>query len=142
MLACSDDTVATHPNMDSLIIEGTSSNLFFVMRGHLFTPIIDTCGVQGTMRQAVIALANEIGVVVEEGHYALRQLKNASEVFFTNSVFGILPVASISINDVLQWDFSMQGYMQDGLSAPKQNVTAQLAVTINKKLNRPEILTS
>ena len=139
MLACSDKPSAissgTPLNMDSLMIEGTSSNLFFVINGRLLTPKIDTCGVLGTIRQAVIVLAKQLGIEVEEDHYVLSELGNASEVFFTNSLFGILPVAAITVSDDLQWRFGLQEGLQDDLQI--RNISSTLAITINKALNRP-----
>lgn len=136
MLACADNPLKnplTEPfEMDSLLIEGTSSNLFFVINGRLFTPAIDTCGVQGTIRQQIFALAKHMGIVIEESHYPLSELKNAAEVFFTNSIFGVLPVASITVGEGLQWHYSL-GYAQ-------QKIAPRLAKIINKELNRPETL--
>lgn len=139
MLACSDkpSDISTNIslNMNSLMIEGTSSNLFFVINDRLLTPKIDTCGVLGTIRQAVIVLAKQLGIEVEENHYALSELGNASEVFFTNSLFGILPVAAITVSDDLQWCYGLQDSLQNGLH--ERNISSTLAMTINKALNRP-----
>ena len=131
MLACSDNSADTF-NRDSLLIEGTSSNLFFVNNGRLLTPAIDTCGVQGTIRQLIFSLAKQLGIVIQESHYALSELENASEVFFTNSIFGLLPVASITVSEELQWCYSLG----DG----QQKIAPRLAKIINKELNRPETL--
>lgn len=107
--------------LDSLVIEGISSNLFFVLDGLLCTAKIDNCGVQGTMREAVISLASK----VQEGHYSLQQLSRATEVFFTNSIYGILPVASITVNDSLQWCYT------------ERLISSQLAAILNKELKHP-----
>ena len=133
MLACSDKPLTHTISMDSLIIEGTSSNLFFVNNGCLLTPVIDTCGVQGTIRQAVLALAEQKGIPTEENHFVLGDLKNASEVFFTNSIFGILPVASITVSNDVEWYFDLQ----NAAGKSQHNLSSPLAMTINKALNRP-----
>ena len=112
--------------LDSLVIEGISSNLFFVLNGLLCTPKIDNCGVLGTMREAVISLApTSLTLKVQEGHYALQQLSRATEVFFTNSIYAILPVASITVNDSLQWCYT------------ERTISNQLSAIINKKLKHP-----
>ncbi len=114
-------------DMDSLIIEGTSSNLFFVINGCLSTPLIDSSGVQGTMKQAVLSLAKQKVIIIDENYVKLSQLKDASEVFFTNSIFGIIPVASITPGDGQEWCYSKN----------ESSITSQLANIINKNLNRP-----
>lgn len=132
MLACSDNPLTNSSKTDSLIIEGTSSNLFFVNNGRLLTPAIDTCGVQGTIRQLIFALAKQMDIVIEENHYPLSELENASEVFFTNSIFGVMPVASITMSEEVQWQYD--------LGASQQKIASVLAKIINKELNRPEAL--
>lgn len=119
MLACSEQL----SGFDALMIEGTSSNLFFVLNGQLYTPEIDSCGVSGTIRQAIINLAKQQGIDIFIDHYPLKCLRDATEVFFTNSVFGILPVASISIKE-------------EQLRYTQRTISTQLALIINKELQR------
>ncbi|MCW8931083.1 MAG: aminodeoxychorismate lyase [Gammaproteobacteria bacterium] len=130
MLSCSEHS----SKLDRILIEGTSSNLFFVKNNQLYTPIIDTCGVQGTMRQAVINVAKQRGLVVKEDHFSLKVLKTASEIFFTNSIFGVVPVSSICINDEIQWNYALNRI--SGVDN-FQSITGLLMMTINKNLNRP-----
>ncbi|MCP3851416.1 MAG: aminodeoxychorismate lyase [Gammaproteobacteria bacterium] len=126
MFACSEKV-----ETDALqLIEGTSSNLFFVIGEKLFTPIIDRCGVQGTMKQAIINWSENNRISLEEGHYSLEQLEKASEVFFTNSIWGVLPVVSIKANNKLYW----QGH--------SNKMSCQLASVFNKPINRPVTLLS
>lgn len=121
MLACSDnDSIKA-----SRLIEGTSSNLFFVLKDSLLTPKVDTCGVRGTTRQAVLSYAEQLSIPVEQGHYPLSELKQASEVFFTNSIYGIVPVASISIDADTVWLYK------------ERQISSQLAMAINTELHRP-----
>lgn len=123
MLSCTDGDV----RQDALIVEGTSSNLFFVLNGKLCTAKIDSCGVLGTIRQAVISLALKAGIEILEDDYPLMRLAQAAEVFFSNSIYGIVPVASITVSDALQWHYT------------DRIITSQLAADINKALMRPEI---
>ena len=127
MLACSDNSSV----LNDRLIEGTSSNLFFVKNGQLFIPEIDTCGVQGTIRQEILHLLEKMSIKFEQGHYPLSMLSDASEVFFTNSIFGIIPVASITLSDETQWFYSLTS---------QQRISARLSKIINKALNRPELL--
>ena len=127
MLACSDES--SQPR--TRVIEATSSNLFFVKNGQLFTPKIDTCGVQGTIRQEIFQLAKKMSISIEQGHYTLSELSDASDVFFSNSIFGIVPVASITCSDKTQWFYAQQN---------KQRISAALSSKINKALGRPVFL--
>ncbi len=119
------------PSMTSKIIEGTSSNIFFVNNGHLYTPKIDTCGVQGTIRQAILVLADQMDIIVGEEHYSLHDLMMASEIFLCNSVFGIVPVASISIAEEAYWD-------HEPLHS-ERTIMSRLAAVINKTIKRPDV---
>jgi len=73
---------------------GAASNLFFVADGTLHTPSLDLPVVPGVTRWAVIELAAELGIPVEEGHYAPRDLRAADEVFLTNTTWEVRPVAA------------------------------------------------
>ncbi|MCN4144159.1 MAG: aminodeoxychorismate lyase [Thiohalomonas sp.] len=127
MLACSDES----SQLRTRVIEATSSNLFFVKNGQLFTPKIDTCGVQGTIRQEIFQLAKKMSIRIEQGHYTLSELSDASDVFFSNSIFGIVPVASITCSDNTQWFYTQQN---------KQRISTALSSKINKALGRPVFL--
>jgi branched-subunit amino acid aminotransferase/4-amino-4-deoxychorismate lyase len=47
------------------------------------------------MRRAVIAAAAELALRVTETDLALRDVESANEVFVTNALFGIWPVAQL-----------------------------------------------
>ncbi len=117
------------PSMKSRIIEGTSSNLFFVNNKHLYTAKIDTCGVLGTIRQTILVLTRQMDITVEEGHYSLHDLVMATEIFFCNSIFGVVPVASISIGDEPYWAYNP--------SHSEEPIFSQLAAVINEAIDRP-----
>jgi len=118
-------------NMASLVVEGTSSNLFFVKNSVLYTPKIKDCGVAGTMRQAIISYVQATQCChVEQDNYTLQQLSQAEEVFFTNSIYGIMPVASITIDETQQWFYQ------------HRVISNQLAVEFNRPLMRPFIFKS
>lgn len=80
------------------LIEGIMSNLFVVMRGALYTPDLNNCGVRGVQRQHVINLATHIGIPVHETELHVSQLKDFSEMFLTNSLIGIWPVITVESN--------------------------------------------
>jgi 4-amino-4-deoxychorismate lyase len=74
------------------VVEGVSTNVFGVKQGALFTPKLNQAGVKGVMRQAILAYADQIHLPVEEDHYTAEYFAAADELFFCNSVMGILPV--------------------------------------------------
>ena len=80
---------------EGYIVEGTMSNLFWVHNGCLYTPLIDRCGVKGVMRDHLIKLASQMGLLVEEGRYKPEVLNGADEVFICNSLIKIWPVTRI-----------------------------------------------
>jgi 4-amino-4-deoxychorismate lyase len=128
MFACSNNSADNHLEQShSLLIEGTSSNLFFVNNNQLITPIIDNCGVRGTIRARIFLLAKSMGINVIEKKCYLQELQSASALFFTNSIYGILPVASVMINSETSWFFDVG----------KQKIPNQLAKIINNALNWP-----
>lgn len=77
---------------DGYLAEGVTSNLFFVKKGKLYTPAVETGILNGITRQFILRLANQLGVPAEEGLYKERELAEADEIFFTNSIQEIAPV--------------------------------------------------
>ena len=81
--------------MNSLgqLTEATTSNLFFVLEGQLLTPE-KKCGIlSGITREKIIQLANENGVVLEEGIWPGEALSKADEIFLSGTVKNIMPVS-------------------------------------------------
>ncbi len=75
------------------VIEGISSNLFAARNGKLLTPEVKCCGVAGLMREKVLALAAELGIASEITTIHCDEMLQMDEVFMTNSILGIRPVA-------------------------------------------------
>lgn len=76
------------------VIEGIKSNIFIVKNDIVVTPPIINYGIEGVMRQRVIAAANDNGLIVKESKIFEKDLKEADEIFFSNSIIGIWPVNS------------------------------------------------
>ena len=79
---------------DGRVTEGATSNVFFVDDGTLHTPSLDLPVLPGITRWAVVELADELGIPVEEGHYTPRDLRAADELFLTNTTWEVRPVAT------------------------------------------------
>ena len=71
------------------IIESTSSNLFIVSNGVLYTPTLEDGCIAGTMRMNIINLALENKIKVYECTLNPQNLLSADEMFLTNAVRGI-----------------------------------------------------
>ncbi|MCH1582849.1 MAG: aminotransferase class IV [Flavobacteriales bacterium] len=76
------------------IIESTSSNLFLVSNGVLYTPGLDGGATAGIMRAQIINLALASGMKVYECNLTPQNMLIADEVFLTNAVQGIQWVGS------------------------------------------------
>ncbi|WP_080506163.1 aminotransferase class IV [Halorubrum sp. BV1] len=77
------------------VAEGATSNVFFSDGTALKTPSLDGPVLPGITRRAVIEIAEEEGIPVEEGAYAPDAVREAEEVFLTNSTWEIRPVATV-----------------------------------------------
>lgn len=99
--------------------EGTMSNLFWVAGGELHTPDLSRCGVEGVMREQVINCANEIGIAVNIAEITPEQLSLVDELFMTNALIGIWPVASFAGHDFMPGELTvrLQSVLQEKLEA-------------------------
>lgn len=82
-------------NTRGFLVEGTMSNLFFVRAGELYTPSL-TCGcLPGTRRALILESAVSMGIKINEGEFERTDLQHAEEVFLTNALMGVMPVAQV-----------------------------------------------
>jgi len=80
-------------NLSGDVIEGTMSNIFIVRDNLLITPDLTQCGVEGIMREQVIRLSKTEGIAINITRLTKDQILQADELFITNSLMGIRPVA-------------------------------------------------
>jgi len=72
-----------------------AGNLFAVCDGQLVTAPLHSCGIAGTRRNLIMQRwAPTLGLDVREDFMSLDQLQGAQEVFYSNSLLGLRPVAS------------------------------------------------
>lgn len=83
------------------LVCGTASNIFIVRERTLLTPDLRFCGVRGIMRGEVLRVAAKLGFATSEEPLWPQDLESAQEVFITNAVRGIRPVASLG---TLRWE--------------------------------------
>ena len=91
-LRVSDADEAIMVDTDGHVAEGATSNLFFVRDNALRTPSLDGPVLPGITRRVVLDIADEEGIPVEDGQYTPDEIRNADEVFVTNSTWEIRPV--------------------------------------------------
>jgi branched-chain amino acid aminotransferase len=82
-------------NRDGLVVEGTTSNIFAVVRGGLVTPPLDIGILAGITRAEVLAAAAELGIPVDERAMTATELYAVDELFITSSIREVLPVVVV-----------------------------------------------
>ena len=87
-----DDLLITNPKGG--VLEGSSSNVFVVSNGVLYTPGLDEGCVGGVMRMTIINLALANGIKVYECSILPQNILAADELFLTNAIQGVVWVSS------------------------------------------------
>lgn len=80
---------------DGYVAEGSVSNIFCVHSGRLWTPPLSLGILPGILRQLILEICSEESIPIIEDRFPLQTLKDADEVFATNSVRQIIPIKSI-----------------------------------------------
>ena len=74
-----------------------AGNLFLVCQGEVLTPELSDCGVAGTRRRLIIEKwGPALGFKVREAKLTMRDLRDSEEVFYSNSLQAVRPVARVS----------------------------------------------
>lgn len=108
---------------DGMITEGTSNNAHIITKdGKLVTRALSNKILHGITRKAVLALAEEAGLVVEERSFSPDEVKDAAEAFVTSATMFVSPVVS--------FDGTKIG---DGKPGPHTTRLRELYVTFAKK---------
>jgi len=86
---------ALYVEEDGTSSEATTSNVFTVRRGRLFTPpVADGC-LPGITREIVLRLAKKIGIPTREQALPADRIDDFDEVFLTGSVIELVPVVHV-----------------------------------------------
>lgn len=88
-----DEAIALGP--DGMVSEGSGQNVFAVEGGVLYTPPIDGTLLPGITRDAVIALAGELGIRVVVGPLSREVLYTCDELFVCGTASEITPIRSV-----------------------------------------------
>jgi 4-amino-4-deoxychorismate lyase len=85
-----DDLVVT--NVNNEVIEATSANLFFWLKGKLCTPELTNSGVNGIIRQTILRIYPDI--IIKK--VTLEEIASSPAMFICNCVMGVMPVKSFN----------------------------------------------
>jgi branched-chain amino acid aminotransferase len=88
-----DDAIAL--DHSGHVTEGTVANLFIVRGGRLITPSVSSDILEGITRNSILAIAQDLGIPVEERQVDRTELYIADEAFITGSSARIVPILSI-----------------------------------------------
>lgn len=87
-------------NHRGYITEGSRANIFFLKDNQLWTPALECGCLAGITRKVILDLAEKNNIPANEGNFTLYDLYDADEVFFTNSLMGVMPLACIEKNKI------------------------------------------
>jgi len=76
------------------LLEGATSNVFFVLSDALVTPPTDGRALPGVTRGAVIEEARRLGIPIRETPVLESDIPRATEAFLTSTIREILPIAT------------------------------------------------
>jgi branched-chain amino acid aminotransferase len=82
-------------DVEDRVVEGATSNLFFISGEGLRTPSDDLDLLPGITREVVLDIARGEDFPVETGHYSVDAVRDADEAFLTNSTWEIRPVERV-----------------------------------------------
>ena len=88
-----DDAVLV--DADGIVLEGPVTNVWWREGDRLVTPSLELGILAGETRAALIGLADDLGLDVEEGAYLLARLAAADEAFTSSSVREVMPVVEL-----------------------------------------------
>lgn len=80
---------------DGIITEGSSTNIWMVQNGKLFTHPANQFILNGITRQKVISLLDFNQLPYEETGFTVEQLQNADELFLTSTTMEIIPIVEV-----------------------------------------------
>jgi 4-amino-4-deoxychorismate lyase len=82
-------------SLEGIVLEGPTSNVWFVEDGVLHTPALDLGILAGVTRATLVDVAADADIAVESGAYELDRLARATEVFMSSSIREVMPVVRL-----------------------------------------------
>lgn len=81
---------------DGKVLEGTSSNVFVVKNGKIFTPLLSENNLSGVTRDLILKLARKNKIPIVEKNIAENFLRSVDEIWITSSTRGIYPIVKLN----------------------------------------------
>jgi branched-chain amino acid aminotransferase len=78
-----------------LVSEGSGQNIFLVRDDVLYTPALDGTLLAGITRDAILTLAEELGITCREQPIPREMLYTSDELFFTGTAAEVTPIRSV-----------------------------------------------
>ncbi|HTV60954.1 MAG TPA: aminotransferase class IV, partial [Verrucomicrobiae bacterium] len=82
-------------NTEGFMAEGTSSNVFWIERGSVWTPPLTAGILPGVTRAVACEICERLGIPVGEKNIRLKELADSDGVFFTLTSLGIVGAESL-----------------------------------------------
>lgn len=100
-------------NTAKRVCEGTASNIFIRIGDDIHTPSLEEGCLDGVMRKQIINYFKQKNSPVLEGEVSVEMLKNADEIFLTNTISGVQSIGSFKgkkLNNTVAND--LQNYLK------------------------------
>ncbi|MED1467465.1 aminodeoxychorismate lyase [Bacillus salipaludis] len=92
-IGSSTDVEGIFLTAEGYIAEGIVSNIFWKKGNTVYTPSLGTGILNGITRQFTIKAVKTLGLHLEEGLFGMEDITAAEEIFVTNSIQEIVPIA-------------------------------------------------
>ena len=90
------------------LVCGTMTNVFAVIDNRLVTPSLERAGVAGVMRAALLDRWRAAGAAPEVRDLEPEELDGASELFLSNALIGVWPVAALGPRSLAPGPYARQ----------------------------------
>ncbi len=87
-------------NERGFIAEGSTTNVFLISGKMLITPSVESGALAGITREAVLEMAQSMGIMPVVKQVELSELINAREAFLTNSILEIMPLTGLDARPI------------------------------------------
>ncbi|MGS2720065.1 aminodeoxychorismate lyase [Paraglaciecola aestuariivivens] len=95
--SCFDEVLVC--DTQGLIVEASMANVFWYKNNQWFTPDCHYAGVEGVMRNQIVAYLHKLGTKIDVVNQPLQVINQAQEMFLCNSLMQIVPVKSLQLAD-------------------------------------------
>ena len=86
-------------NEKNELIECSRANIFLVLGDRIITPELTTGILSGVTRNIILDICKKENIILEEKKANTLYLNRANDVFITNAIIGIMPIAKIKLEE-------------------------------------------